>query len=89
MLTIDDPLIAEAGGAADSGSLFAHMPGVVVSVFVGDGAEVTKGTPLLAVEAMKVEHTIRAPFDGTVTSVNFASGDRVMEGAELVSFSPA
>ena len=89
VLSIDDPLVTGAGSGADGGSLFAHMPGVVVTVFVEDGAEVAAGAPLLAVEAMKVEHTIRAPSDGTVTSVNFAAGDRVAEGAELVSFSPA
>ncbi|MGB0631027.1 MAG: acetyl/propionyl/methylcrotonyl-CoA carboxylase subunit alpha [Alphaproteobacteria bacterium] len=88
-LSIDDPLNVAVGAGADGGSLFAHMPGVVVAVHVEDGAEVVAGTPLLAVEAMKVEHTIRAPADGTVTRVNFAEGDRVAEGAELVSFSPA
>lgn len=53
-------ITAKAGGATDSGSLFAHMLAVVASVFVGGGAELTEGRPLLAVEAMKVEHTIRA-----------------------------
>ena len=47
---------------------------------------VTAGTPLLAIEAMKVEHTIRAPADGMVTAVHFAEGERVPEGAELASF---
>lgn len=88
MLTIDDPLAVGAGAGGDGGSLFAHMPGVVVVVHVEDGAAVSAGTALLAVEAMKVEHTIRAPADGTVASVNFSVGDRVAEGAELVSFSP-
>ena len=43
---------------------------------------------MMAVEAMKVEHTIRAPSDGRVTDVKFAVGDRVSEGQELVSFDP-
>jgi 3-methylcrotonyl-CoA carboxylase alpha subunit len=85
-LKIDDPLAATGAGAADTGSLFARMPGVVVAVHVADGAQVTAGTPLLAVEAMKVEHTIRAPADGTVTAVHFKQGERVSEGAELISF---
>ncbi len=88
-VAVDDPLMARRGGAADSGTLFARMPGVVVAVHVEDGAEVAAGTPLMAVEAMKVEHTIRAPADGVVTMVNFSVGDRVAEGAELVSFEPA
>jgi len=85
-LRIDDPLASRGAGAADSGSLFARMPGVVVAVHVADGATVTAGTPLLAIEAMKVEHTIRAPADGIVTAVHFAEGERVPEGVELASF---
>ena len=88
-LSLDDPLSFGAGAGGDGGSLFADMPGVVVALHVEDGAEVTAGAALLAVEAMKVEHTIRAPADGTVTAVNFSVGDRVAEGAELVSFNPA
>lgn len=88
-INVDDPLAMRRDGAADAGTLFARMPGVVVAVHVEDGAEVTAGTPLLAVEAMKVEHTIRAPADGVVTALNFAVGDRVAEGAELVSFEAA
>ena len=85
-VTVDNPLSVRRGGAADAGTLFARMPGVVVAVHVEDGAEVSAGTPLLAVEAMKVEHTIRAPADGVVTALHFAVGDRVDEGAELVTF---
>jgi len=85
-LRVDDPLASRGAGAADSGSLFARMPGVVVAVHVADGATVAAGTPLLAIEAMKVEHTIRAPAEGTVTAVHFAEGERVPEGAELASF---
>lgn len=83
---VDNPLAVGRGGGADAGTLFARMPGVVVAVHVDDGMEVAAGTPLLAVEAMKVEHTIRAPSDGVVTALHFAVGDRVAEGAELVSF---
>jgi len=86
---VDNPLTVRRGGAADAGTLFARMPGVVVAVHVEDGAEVSAGTPLLAVEAMKVEHTIRAPADGIVTALHFAVGDRVDEGAELVTFDAA
>ena len=88
VIEIDDPLVGRAVAAGDASSLFAAMPGVVVAVHVEDGAEVAAGTPLMAVEAMKVEHTIRAPSDGRVTDVNFAVGDRVSEGQELVSFDP-
>jgi 3-methylcrotonyl-CoA carboxylase alpha subunit len=85
-IAVDDPVAASGTGTADAGSLFARMPGVVVAVHVADGAQVVAGAPLLAIEAMKVEHTIRAPADGTVIAVRFAEGERVSEGAELVSF---
>ena len=45
-----------------------------------------RGQPLVVLEAMKMEHTITAPADGTVEKVAFAVGDLVEEGAELVSF---
>ena len=88
VIEIDDPLVRRTSAAGDAGSLFAAMPGVVVAVHVEDGAVVAAGTPMMAVEAMKVEHTIRAPSDGRVTDVKFAVGDRVSEGQELVSFDP-
>ncbi|MDE0409522.1 MAG: acetyl-CoA carboxylase biotin carboxyl carrier protein subunit, partial [Alphaproteobacteria bacterium] len=45
--------------------------------------------PLIVLEAMKMEHTIAAPADGTVESLPFAVGDRVEEGVELVGFRAA
>ena len=48
------------------------------------GRQVAKGAPLLILEAMKMEHTITAPADGTVTAVNYRAGDQVKEGADLV-----
>ena len=85
-LLVDDPLLVHRGGVADGGTLFARLPGVVAAVFVRPGQEVAAGAPLLVVEAMKVEHTIRAPADGTVTAVHFAAGASVTEGAELIGF---
>ena len=62
------------------------MPGVVVAVNVAGGERVEKNQPLLVIEAMKVEHTIRAPSAGTVDAVHYKVGDRVDEGAELAAF---
>ena len=45
-----------------------------------------KGDPLLIMEAMKMEHTISAPHDGTIESVFYAVADQVTEGAQLLSF---
>jgi propionyl-CoA carboxylase alpha chain len=50
-----------------SGSLLAPMPGTVVSVAVEKGQQVEAGQPVLVLEAMKMQHTVRAPGAGTVT----------------------
>jgi biotin carboxyl carrier protein len=53
------------------------MPGAVVAVQVTPGQLVRKGAPLLVVEAMKMEHTLVAPFDGTVEEVTVRLGAQV------------
>jgi 3-methylcrotonyl-CoA carboxylase alpha subunit len=67
------------------GTLAAPMPGKVLQVLVQPGAAVTKGAPLVILEAMKMEHTITAPADGKVKTVHYAAGEQVLEGAELVT----
>jgi 3-methylcrotonyl-CoA carboxylase alpha subunit len=66
------------------GSLAAPMPGKVLQVLVALGARVAKGTPLVILEAMKMEHTIAAPHDGQVAEILFKAGEQVSEGAELL-----
>jgi 3-methylcrotonyl-CoA carboxylase alpha subunit len=84
ILAID--LLAHAGeGEADIGRLTAPMPGKVVSFSVKAGDKVNKGQALAVMEAMKMEHTILAPADGTVAELLYAPGDQVAEGAELLS----
>jgi 3-methylcrotonyl-CoA carboxylase alpha subunit len=86
VLTLLDP-IAHASEVDEGGSrLTAPMPGKVIAVNVAAGAQVTRGTPLLVMEAMKMEHTIVAPADGTIGEILFGVGDQVVEGAELVRF---
>lgn len=72
----------EAGGDA----LISQMPGTVLKLLAAPGDEVAKGTPLLILEAMKMEHEICAPADGTVTGYPYNEGDRVMPGDLLVEF---
>jgi 3-methylcrotonyl-CoA carboxylase alpha subunit len=72
---------------AVSGRLVAPMPGRVISVLVDADSGVRKGEALMVIEAMKMEHTIHAPADGTVTTVAFSEGDLVEEGVELLAIS--
>ncbi|MGS5089095.1 ATP-binding protein [Hydrogenophaga sp. A37] len=82
--------LAHAGEAAhDVGRLTAPMPGKVVSFAVKAGDAVKKGQPLAVMEAMKMEHTIAAPADGTVAELLYAPGDQVAEGAELLKIATA
>ncbi|MFN6323064.1 MAG: biotin carboxylase N-terminal domain-containing protein [Burkholderiales bacterium] len=81
-----DPLLAAAGVHENEGSLSAPMPGKIVSLLATPGQMVDKGTPLLVMEAMKMEHTILAPAAGVVEAFLFAPGDQVSEGATLLQF---
>ncbi|MEN9843840.1 MAG: hypothetical protein RLZZ612_1669 [Pseudomonadota bacterium] len=83
-------LLAHAGdGQTEGGRLTAPMPGKVVSFAVKAGDAVKKGQALAVMEAMKMEHTIAAPTDGTVVELLFAPGDQVAEGNELLKLAAA
>jgi propionyl-CoA carboxylase alpha chain len=62
------------------------MPGLVASVFVGEGQEVQAGTPLAVIEAMKMENVLRAERDGTVASVKVKPGDILPVDAVILEF---
>lgn len=64
------------------------MTGLVRSVPVGPGTAVGKGDILVVLEAMKMEHSLRAASAGTVEAVHCAVGDTVGDGALLVEFAP-
>jgi 3-methylcrotonyl-CoA carboxylase alpha subunit len=85
LLEAIDPLAPPAGADAAAGRLTAPMPGRVVQVLVKTGDSVRQGQPMMVVEAMKMEHTIAAPREGTVAAVHFTPGDLVEEGAELIA----
>ena len=72
-----------ATGAASDGAIVSPMPGRIIAVTVGQGDAVAKGQKLLTLEAMKMEHSLVAPFDGVVAELNAAEGGQVSEGALL------
>jgi biotin carboxyl carrier protein len=82
------PAAADLGAATD-GQVRSPMPGKVTQVSVKAGQAVTKGQPLLTLEAMKMEHALTAPFDGTVEELAVALGAQVSEGALLVKLAAA
>lgn len=70
-------------GEVDHAPLNAPMPGRIISVLATAGQTVDAGSPLVILEAMKMEHTIRAPYQGIVEEIFFVNGDFVEEGMEL------
>ncbi|ROT97581.1 acetyl/propionyl/methylcrotonyl-CoA carboxylase subunit alpha [Altererythrobacter sp. FM1] len=79
---------AAAGGAAGDGAILAPMPGKVIAVDVAEGDSVTAGQRLMVLEAMKMEHALTAPFDGTVTDLAASEGGQVQVDAVLCVVEP-
>jgi 3-methylcrotonyl-CoA carboxylase alpha subunit len=70
------------------GEIEAPMPGRVTAVEVAHGENVEKGQRLLTLEAMKMEHALVAPFDGTVAELKATAGAQVTEGQLLARIEP-
>ena len=68
----------------DGGGMTSPMPGKILKINVSQGQEVKKGDSLLVMEAMKMEHTIKADKDGLVKTLFFGEGDQVDGGVDLV-----
>ncbi len=77
-----------AGAAAD-GAILAPMPGKVIAVDVTEGDAVTAGQRLMVLEAMKMEHALTAPFNGTVTELSASEGGQVQVEAVLAVVEPS
>jgi len=81
------PVQSFTGAATTKGSLLSPMPGKITDILVSLKQKVTKGQPLIKMEAMKMEHTIRSPIDGIVKKINYKLNDLVQEKQLLVELS--
>jgi 3-methylcrotonyl-CoA carboxylase alpha subunit len=72
-----------AGSAEADGALISPMPGKIIAVEVRQGDVVVKGQKLVTLEAMKMEHSLVAPFEGVVAELSAVTGGQVSEGALL------
>ena len=76
---------AAPAGAAGAVAITAPMPGKILGVKASAGQAVKKGQVILVLEAMKMENEIVAPQDGTIATINVATGDSVEPGATLAT----
>jgi biotin carboxyl carrier protein len=82
------PAAAPKAAPAASGAgkaVTSPLPGVIIAVKVNVGDAVKAGQEVAVLEAMKMENSIEATQDGTVTAINVAKGDSVLEGAPIVT----
>jgi 3-methylcrotonyl-CoA carboxylase alpha subunit len=84
-----DPFVSDVGEAAAADRIVAPMPGTVTRILAEPGVDLPRGAPLIVLEAMKMEHTLRAPVAGHLKALKCAVGDVVQEGTELADFEPA
>jgi len=87
-LTWIDPLASGATRETRPGSLRSPMPGTIMSISVINGQRVAKGDILLVIEAMKMEHRIKAPHDGIVQAMRLSVGQYLQEGIPLLELQP-
>ena len=87
-ITRFDPIAAAEASHAQHGGLSAPMNGSIVRVLVEPGQAVEAGAALVVLEAMKMEHSIRAPEAGTVKALYCHEGEMVSEGMALVELEP-
>jgi 3-methylcrotonyl-CoA carboxylase alpha subunit len=84
-----DPITAVEASHAHHGGLTAPMNGSIVRVLVEAGQNVEAGAQLVVLEAMKMEHSIRAPHAGVIKALYCQEGEMVSEGSALVELEEA
>ena len=82
-----DHVQGSARGGGDS-DLVSQFPGKVRKVLVGEGVEVSENDPLILVEAMKMEFTIKAPFSGKVAKILVKEGQQLSPGDRFLELEP-
>ncbi|MGY4295318.1 acetyl/propionyl-CoA carboxylase alpha subunit [Bradyrhizobium sp. i1.4.4] len=84
-----DPFGGESEEHVGEDKIAAPLPGTVVAVLAEEGAKLEKGAPILTLEVMKMEQTLRAPYAGVLKSIKCKVGDIVQEGVELAVVEPS
>ncbi|MBV9418677.1 MAG: biotin/lipoyl-binding protein, partial [Alphaproteobacteria bacterium] len=84
-----DPFAEADAAGASTDKIVTPMPGKIIQLLVKPGEAVKKGQPLAILEAMKMEHTLAAPADAKVRSVEVSQGDQVPEATVVVRFEAA
>jgi len=84
-----DPFEAAEASGSSTDRIVTPMPGKIVQILVKTGDKVKRGQPLATLEAMKMEHTLSAPADAVVASVDASAGDQVTDGTVIVRFEKA
>ncbi|MDB5612021.1 MAG: mccA [Bradyrhizobium sp.] len=83
-----DPFGGDDEEQVGEDKIAAPLPGTVVAVLAEAGAMLEKGAPILTLEVMKMEQTLRAPFAGVLKAIKCKVGDIVQEGVELAEVEP-
>ena len=76
------------GAASSSDTVKAPMPGKITKIFVKEAQATMKGDPLIVMEAMKMEYTLKAEIDGLIQKVDVQVGDQVPLGKTLIMIKP-
>ena len=84
-----DPFGGDTEEQVGEDRIVAPLPGTVVALLADVGAKLEKGAPILTLEVMKMEQTLRAPFAGVLKAIKCKVGDIVGEGVELAEIEPA
>ena len=84
-----DPFGGDDEEQAGDDKIAAPLPGTVVAILAQEGATLEKGAPILTLEVMKMEQTLRAPFAGVLKKIKCKVGDIVQEGVELAELEPS